>query len=277
MSRRRWWQRGHVWSAAFLLVLAALCFLAPVDPFTLDTAHVYQGPTLAHWLGTDDLGRDVLARLLYGGRVSLMVGVIGAVTSIVLGGAVGLTSGYFGGSIDAITTRIIEGVMSLPRLPLMIVMLAIDFDKLGLPDNSTLKLILIIVLFGWTSPARLARGAAQQIREQPYIEAARAVGASDARILWRHVLPNAAAPLIVAATIDVGQIILYENVLSFLGLGVQPPTPSWGALLQNGMTYLHTAPALLIMPGLLAFATVAAVSSVGDGLRAALDPRTRDR
>jgi len=263
-------------AAAALAGLAVACVIAPLllsgDPHTVDPANTYAGPSAAHWLGTDDLGRDVLVRLFLGGRVSLAVALVGALASVLLGGVVGAVSGYFGGVIDAALSRLTEAMMALPRLPLMIVLLAIDLGSWARIGGGLLPLIVIVVLFGWTSAARLARASAQQLRDRPFVLAARGLGASHARILWRHILPNAAAPLIVVATIDVGHVVLYESVLSYLGLGIQPPSASWGAMLHEGMTYLHTAPMLLIAPGLLTFATVVAVNVLGDGLREALDP-----
>lgn len=280
--------RSTTLCAAALLLLAAACLGAPllamalgVDPFTVEPSRIYEGPSATHWLGTDELGRDVLLRLLYGGRVSLTVALVAAASSILIGGSIGLVSGYFGGALDAALMRITEATMALPRLPLMILLLGVDLGELGLGalqrwGGSMFELVLIVVLFGWTTAARLARASAQQIRGQPYVTAARALGASHWRVLLRHVLPNAATPLIVAATLDVGHIVLYESVLSYLGLGVQPPTPSWGAMLRDGMTYLHTAPLLLLVPGALTFATVAAVNVLGDGLRDRLDPRLQE-
>ena len=279
--------RAAVVSAWFLGALALLCFGAPVlsavtglDPYAIAPGKTYLGPGAGHWLGTDDLGRDVLIRLLYGGRISLTVGLVAAAASIVIGGAVGLLAGYVGGVVDALLMRLTEAMMSVPRLPLMIMLLAVDLDKLvpGLDvrlgaSGAVIKVIAIVVLFGWMSAARIARASAIELSQRSFVLAARATGATPARIVIRHILPNAVAPLIVAATLDVGQIIIAESVLSYLGIGVQPPMPSWGAMLKNGMSYLYSAPVLLIVPGVLTFATVTAVNFVGDGLRDALDPR----
>lgn len=251
-----------------------------VDPYQPHPEAVYAAPSAAHLLGTDDLGRDVLARLLYGGRISLTVALVSAAASLILGSAIGVAAGYYGAWLDVVLMRLTEATMALPRLPLMILLSAVDLDKLffGLEATrgsgaSVVKLIAIIVLFGWTTAARLARASTLQLREMEFVAAARALGASDRRIIFHHIIPNALAPIIVAATLDLGELIVYESVLSFLGLGVQPPIPSWGAMLSRGMTYLYSAPLLLILPGLLTFVTVALAGLIGDALRDALDPR----
>jgi peptide/nickel transport system permease protein len=275
--------RGPRLSLWFLAALLSAAYAAPVwswafglDPYAIDFAAVYRSPSAAHWLGTDDLGRDVLARLFYGARISLTVGLIAAFATTALGGTIGLVSGWLGGAADALLMRIAEAAMSLPRLPFLILLLAIDPRKLGLdalhgPGAAMARIALVVVLLGWTNAARLARASALQARERGYVEAARALGFPAPRILFGHVLPNAAGPLGVAAALEVGQVIVYESVLSFLGLGIQPPEPSWGAMLRDGMTHLHHAPILTIIPGLMTLATVASINV----LAGALDPRTR--
>lgn len=275
-------------SLAFLVLLAGLGLLGPaltaalgLDPYTPHAGLVYAPPDAAHPLGTDDLGRDILARLLLGGRVSLAVAIAAGLLSLLLGGAVGLLAGYFGGPLDFVVSRATEAFLSLPRLPLMMLLAGADVGGWisgageGRGSSAALvELVLVIVLFGWTTPARLARSAALQLRELDFVLAARALGASELRILATHVLPSAAPPLIVAATIETGELIVYESVLSFFGLGVPPPVPSWGAMLAQGLTYVYSAPLLVVLPGLLTFATVAALGLFGDGLRDALDPRS---
>ena len=237
-------------------------------------------PSLSAPLGTDELGRDVFVRLLYGGRVSLAVGLITAIAAALIGTAVGLLAGYFGGRLDALLMRLTDGVIALPLLPLLIVLAAIDLNKLGLPPSiaelenmSLYRIMAIVALVAWTTVARLVRGAALSLRERDFVQAARAQGASGARIMVVHILPNLISPIIVATTLSVGNVILLESVLSFLGLGIQPPIPSWGNLLTNAQELIFSSPALAFYPGTLIFLTVIAFSFLGDGLQDALDPK----
>jgi peptide/nickel transport system permease protein len=277
--------------AAVLGLLTLSCLFAPViagllgaDPNDVDLYHRFAGPTLAHPLGTDELGRDLLLRLLYGGRVSLLVGAAAAGVAAVIGTAVGVAAGYFGGRLDVLLMRLTDGVIALPLLPLLIVLAAIDLSKLGVPDwiigsetVSLHRIIAIIALVGWTTVARLARGATLSVREREFVLAAQAQGAGALRIMATHILPNVASPIVVATTLSVGNVILFESVLSFLGLGVQPPIPSWGNMLSNAQEIIWSAPQLAIYPGLLIFFTVIAFNLVGDGLQDLLDPRSRGR
>jgi peptide/nickel transport system permease protein len=279
--------RAAVWSMAALGVLALLALAAPlvaaalgVDPAAADLANRFRPPSPAHPLGTDELGRDVLARLLFGARVSLAVGFAAAVATALLGTAIGLVAGYFGGRLDAILMRVTDGVIALPLLPLLIVLAAVDPAKLGLPREwaeaesaSLYRVVIIVALLGWTTVARLVRATALALRERPFVLAARAQGATPWRIMRVHVLPNLASPIVVATTLSAGHVILLESVLSFLGLGIQPPTPSWGNLLANAQELVWSAPLLAVYPGLLIFVTVVAFNFVGDGLQDALDPR----
>jgi peptide/nickel transport system permease protein len=273
---------------AVLLALTVAVALAPllacqlgIDADAIDLFNRFGPASADHPLGTDELGRDVLLRLLQGGRASLLVGVAAAITAAVIGTTVGLAAGYLGGAADAVLMRIADGLMSLPLLPLLIVLAAVDPSKLGIPPDTAaspaaglLRVILIISLVGWTGVARLVRAEALQLREETFILAARAQGAGTARILRAHILPNLASTIIVATTLVAGNIILLESVLSFLGLGIQPPTPSWGNLLTNAQELVWSAPALAIYPGLLILLTVVALNIMGDGLREALDPRS---
>lgn len=268
-----------------VLVVAALA--APLiaaalglDPAATDLARRYQSPSAAHLLGTDELGRDVFARLLFGARVSLAVGFAAALATAILGTAIGLAAGYFGGRLDTVLMRFTDGVIALPLLPLLIVLAAVDPEKIGLPrafaeseSASLYRVIVIVALLGWTTVARLVRATALSLRERPFVLAARAQGAGPGRIMRVHVLPNLASPIIVATTLSAGHVILLESVLSFLGLGIQPPTPSWGNLLANAQELVWSAPALAVYPGLLIFVTVVAFNFIGDGLQDALDPR----
>lgn len=278
-------------SAGLLLVLAVGAALAPavaaalgVDADGVDLFNRFAPPSRAHPLGTDELGRDVLVRLLYGGRISLSVGIAAALGSALIGTSVGLVAGFYGGRIDALLMRLTDGVIALPFLPLLIVLAALDLSKLGIPQQvatsehvDLVRIVVIVSLVGWTTVARLVRGSALVLRQQLFVEAARAQGAGAMRIMLVHILPNLVSPVIVATTLAAGNMILLESVLSFLGLGIQPPTPSWGNLLTNAQELIWSAPALAFYPGMLIFVTVIAFNFLGDGLRDALDPRSIQR
>lgn len=279
-------RRHGLAAGAVLAGLAVLCAAAPLieaasglDPDRVDLFARLEGPSSLHWLGTDELGRDTALRLLHGGRVSLAVGVAGAFTAAVLGTLIGLVAGYFGGWIDATLMRITDGVAAAPLLPVLIVLAAVDLTKTGLPPDwavseaaGVARIVAIVALFGWPGAARLVRGATLSVRERDYVRAGVAVGAGPVRIMLHHLLPNIASPLLVAATLAVGHVILLESVLSFLGLGIQPPLPSWGNMLSNAQELMASAPMLAILPGSLIFATVLAVNRVGDALQETLDP-----
>ena len=242
----------------------------------------FHGPSAVHPLGTDELGRDVLLRLLYGGRVSLFVGIVAALVAAGLGTVVGLAAGYFGGWLDSLLMRLADGIIALPLLPLLIVLAALDLGKLGLPaamiqseDASLWRIVAIVAIFGWTTVARLVRGATLALRARLFVVAAQALGAPPLRVMAVHVLPNLATPIIVATTLAIGNVILLESVLSFLGLGIQPPVPSWGNLLTNAQELIWASPALAFYPGCLIFATVIAFNFLGDGLQDALDPKAK--
>jgi peptide/nickel transport system permease protein len=274
-------------SAAILALLALLAIGAPLvatalgtDSGTVDLLARLQPPSAAHPLGTDDLGRDLLLRLLEGGRVSLGIGLVVALSAAVIGTAVGLAAGYLGGRTDAVLMRITDGIIALPKLPLLIVLAAVDVAKLGLPaglaQSETLsfwRIAVIITLVGWTTVARLVRGATLSLREREFVRAAQALGAGPGRIMFVHILPNVAGPIVVATTLSVGGIILLESTLSFLGLGIQPPMASWGAMLTNAQDLIWSAPMLAVWPGLVIFVTVICCNLLGDGLQDALDPR----
>jgi peptide/nickel transport system permease protein len=286
------WRRflGHRLALASLLVLlllAAIILAAPLvewalglDAKRVDLLARFAPPSAAHPLGTDELGRDLLLRLLYGGRISLAVGLAAALGAAVIGTALGLLAGYYGGTLDALLMRLADSVIALPLLPLLIVLAAVDLSKLGLPaglaasENVSLyRIVVLIALVGWTTVARLVRGAALSMRAREFVQAAEALGAGAPRIMLVHILPNVVSPIIVAATLSVGNIILLESVLSFLGLGIQPPIPSWGNMLTGAQELIWTAPALAVWPGALIFVTVIAFNFLGDGLQDALDPR----
>lgn len=272
------WLLGGLTLLSFAAPLFAL--LLDVDQTAVALDRRFEAPSFGHLLGTDELGRDLMLRLLYGGQVSLLVGMATALIAAVIGTTIGLLAGYYGGRLDALLMRVTDGVIALPLLPLLIIVAAIDLEKVGLPASvaqseliSLYRIIAIIALFGWTTVARLVRGAALTVREREFVLAARSMGASSLRIMTVHVLPNVVSPVIVATTLSVGQIILLESVLSFLGLGIQPPIPSWGNMLTGAQDVVWTAPALAVWPGLLIFVTVIAFNILGDGLQDALDPR----
>lgn len=257
---------------AVILLFIAVSILAPVlTPYEFDAIDLYNRrspPTWAHPLGTDDLGHDVLTRLLYAGRISLSVGFSAALAAALFGMVVGGISGYYGGVLDNVLMRFTDIMFSLPDLPILIILAR----YMG---GSVTGIIIVLSAFAWMGTARLVRGEMLKLRAQDFTEAARAIGASDARILLRHLIPNALAPVIVAATLTVGGAILSEAGLSFLGVGIQPPTPSWGNMLQNAQDYVWTTPWLAIWPGAMIFLTVLCFNFLGDGLRDALDPRLK--
>ncbi len=272
-----------------LAALAAAALLAPLfeaalglDGETVDLFNRFAAPSAAHPLGTDELGRDLLARLLRGGRVSLAVGLAAALAAAGIGTAVGLVAGMRGGWVDALLMRLTDGVVALPLLPLLIVLAAVDPAKLGLPAAwagqpwlELGRIVALVALVGWTTVARLVRAQALALRDREFVIAARALGVGPLGVARRHVLPNLLAPVIVATTLSVGNVILLESVLSFLGLGIQPPTPSWGNMLTNAQELVWRSPALALWPGGLIFVTVIAANLLGDGLQDRLDPRAR--
>ncbi|MBC7950843.1 MAG: ABC transporter permease [Rhodospirillaceae bacterium] len=275
--------RAALFGIVVLLLLtlgAALApFLAP-DPEVLDLSAIYAAPSMDHWLGADELGRDVLARLLNGARVSLAVAAATALLAALIGTLLGLLAGYYGGRLDAALMRITDGVMSLPLLPLLIVLAAMDPSKLGIAPETLGseafaigRIVLIIGAVGWTTVARLVRAQTLSIKARDYVRAATAIGAGPGRIMRRHILPNVASPIVVATTLSIGNIILIESALSFLGLGIRPPLASWGNMLTGAMNVVWSAPEQALWPGLAIFLTVLAFNLVGDGLQRALDPR----
>lgn len=270
-----------------VLLLAAASFAVPlieaalgVDATETDLLNRFAEPSARHLLGTDDLGRDVLARLLHGGRVSILVGLSAAVIAATIGTLLGLTAGYFGGRFDAVLMRITDGVIALPLLALLIVLAAIDPTKLGVPaaaaqseHASLARIVVITAAFSWTTVARLVRAATMSLKTRDFVRAAVAMGASPWRVMLVHILPNAAAPILVATALAVGEVIKFESVLSFLGLGIQPPVPSWGNMLTNAQELIWTAPSLALWPGLLILATVAACNLLADAIVDRLNPR----
>ena len=267
-------------------------FSVPTDPALVGQCirpRVLLWPCGAHPFGTDDLGRDILARVLQGGRVSLLVGFVAAIFSTLLGGAIGALAGYWGRAPDAVISRFIEIMLSIPQLPLLLIFVgllanpqvrfaAALSDFLG-DAKSIAVIVVVIIAFSWMSTARLVRGQILSLREREFVEAARAVGAPSWRIVFRHLLPNATAVMIVQATLMTGEAILIESGLSFLGLGIQAPAVSWGNMLSRAQEFLYYPNGVYIafFPGLFIFLTVLCANFVGDGLRDALDPRHHGR
>jgi peptide/nickel transport system permease protein len=254
-----------------------------IDAEAVDLFGQYASPSAKHPLGLDSLGRDVLIRLLEGGQISLTVAVTAAIAAAVIGTTVGLAAGYSGGWLDALLMRLVDSVIALPLLPLLIVMAAIDPAKLGFGTTAAegsmglVRIVVIVALVGWTTPARLVRGATLVARAQGYVLAARALGVSPIAIAYRHILPNVSGPLVVATTLAMGHVILFESALSFLGLGIQPPMASWGNMLTGAQELIWQAPMLAVYPGLAIFLTVVSVNFIGDALQDALATRATER
>jgi peptide/nickel transport system permease protein len=238
------------------------------DPNTQDHYKVLSGPSYDHWLGTDIVGRDLYSRIIYGSRVSLTVGIFSVFFSVFIGSVLGLWAGYKGGLTDMIIMRIVDTFMCIPYLPFVLVLAA----ALG---PGLRNIIIALGILGWTGFCRIMRGQVLMVRELPYVEAARAAGASGSRVMFKHLFPNCLAPIIVAVTISLGGFIMLESTMAFFGLGVQPPTPSWGKELRTGYAYLETVPFFSIAPGILITLAVLAFNFLGDGLRDSLDPRLR--
>jgi peptide/nickel transport system permease protein len=254
-----------VFLALVHLLGAAAPLVAPYSPEEVDLTRRLAPPGSGHWLGTDENGRDVLSRLIYGARVSLTVGLLSAVAAVALGTLVGAVSGYFGGLTDAVLMRVTDGMMILPTFFLALLVLAVF-------GPGVLNVIAVIGLTSWMGVARIVRGEVLRTRPQEFVVAARALGAGNGRILLVHLLPQAVPAIIVAATLGIAQAILTESALSYLGLGIQPPTPTWGNMLAAAQHFLWVRPELAVYPGLLILLTVLAYNSVGDALRDALDP-----
>lgn len=270
-----------------LLVLMAIFapLLAPYDPNAQNLSGIYAPPSAQHLLGQDDLGRDLLSRVIYGSRVSLMVGFSVAVISILIGTLLGLLAGFFGGLTDSLISRFIEFMLSLPTLPLLLVIsgllvstdapLVVNLRSALGASSSVIIIIAIFSLLGWMGTARLVRGEVLRMKNLEYVDAARALGANNNRIMWRHLVPNLFAIIIVQATLDVGTAILGEAALSFLGFGIQPPVSTWGNMLSNAQEVVLQYPWIPLYPGLAILITVLAFNFLGDGLRDAFDPKSR--
>ncbi|MDP3417750.1 ABC transporter permease [Falsiroseomonas sp.] len=242
-----------------------------LDPFAPDLFNRFAPSSATNPLGTDDLGRDVLLRLLEGARVSLAVGVATAVAATVIGTGIGLLAAWRGGVVDAVLMRLADGMLALPALPVLVVLAAADTGRIGLPRGEAasdiIRIVAILSVFGWVGVARLSRAAALSVLARDYVRAARALGASELRVLLRHVLPNIAGPIAIAAALTVAGAILAESTLSFLGLGIAPPAASWGNMLANAQDLVFSAPWVAVWPGLAILMAVAGCTLVADGLR----------
>jgi peptide/nickel transport system permease protein len=261
------------WAFALTLLLVFVAVAAPLlvhgDPTAQNLAARLSGPSIGHWMGTDELGRDIFARVVYGARISMLVGICVVLGGGLLGLAVGAVAGYFGGWLDRVTNIVlINAFLSFPGILLAIALAAFLGPGIG-------KVIVSLIVTGWAGYARLARAQILQAREMEYVLAARSLGASDARILLRHLLPNILQPVLVQATIGMAGAILAESSLSFLGLGVLAPMPSWGAMLNDARNHLFDAPHMVLFPALAVMAAVLAFNLLGDALRDWLDPRMR--
>jgi peptide/nickel transport system permease protein len=258
-------------AGAAIVIFAALAAaigpaLTPFDPAAQNLALRLAGPTGAHWFGLDELGRDILARVLAGARISFLVGVTVVSVSASVGTLLGAVAGYFGGLVDDVISRAIDVLLAFPGLLLAIALVAVLGPSLG-------NVLFALTIIGWVGYARLVRGQVLRAREFEYVQAARAAGAAVPRILWRHVIPTALPAVVVQATLGMAGAIIGEAALSFLGLGVQPPTPSWGTMLNGGRAHLLDAPHLTIVPGLAIAILVLGFNFLGDGLRDATDPK----
>ena len=252
----------------FVVVALFAHMLAPYDPNAIDLTQRFISPGPGHPFGVDNLGRDILSRVIVGSRVSLCVGILTVGLSMLVGVPLGLLAGYVRGPVDAVIMRVVDIFLAFPVIILAIAIMAVRGPGLG-------NVMLALTMVYWTTYARVTRGVTFVLREEDYVLAARSIGASSLRIMWRQILPNAVAPLLVIASLGLGNAILAEAALSFLGLGIQPPEASWGSMLNFGMQFLRNAPYLSYFPGLAIFVTVLGFNLLGDGLRDALDPRLR--
>ena len=258
-----------------ILAVAFAPFIVKHDPNELNMTNSNQPPSREHILGTDELGRDYFARVLYGGRVALQVGIFAVIIQIVIGTIIGGIAGYYGGWIDNVLMRITEVFMSFPFLPLVITISAVVGVRIS-PEQKMYLVMVILGVLSWPSLARIVRGQILSLREQEFILAAKALGIKNTKIIWKHLIPNTVGYIVVNATLGVASAILQESALSFLGLGVAPPVPTWGNLIQyaRNMYNLENRPWLWIPPGLMIFATVMCINLIGDGLRDAIDPKS---
>ncbi|GIP41183.1 oligopeptide transport system permease protein AppC [Paenibacillus sp. J31TS4] len=275
--KNRAWERFKANRMAFIsmfiligLVLVAVLapWIAPHDPAEQDLLNKLKPPSADHWFGTDDLGRDLLTRVMYGARVSLAVAIFSVIFNLLIGITVGSLAGYYGGKTDSILMRFVDIMLAFPQFFLLITVVTLLRPNL-------FNIIVVFVLFGWMGKSRLLRGQILSLKNREFVDAARTIGMSDFRIIFRHILPNAIAPVIISATLQMGSMILTESSLSFLGLGIQPPQASWGNLLQSAqsLTIMTKAPWVPFIPGFMIFLTIMCFNFIGDGLRNAFDSK----
>ncbi len=258
---------------ALLVCASAFAFTTPYSPTDQEPTNSFQKSTMDHFFGTDELGRDVFTRILYGGRVSLTVGLLSTFLSIALGVLIGALSGYFGGGIDSILMRITDAFLTFPTIFVLIILGAfLREQQVPWLKNSVLIVIIIIAALSWMWPARLVRGLFLVLREREFVTASRALGGSSSHIIIQHILPNCIGPIVVSGTLQMASAIITESGLSYLGFGVQPPTPTWGSILATAQNQVFRAPWIAFYPGLMIFITVMAINYIGDGLRDAFDP-----
>lgn len=276
-QRRRTWRRfanhkgalfGIVLIAIIVIVALTCQWLAPYDPNDTDLKLRGASPSWAHPFGNDDIGRDILSRIMFGSRIALLVGICSTTIAVTIGVIVGSMAGYFGGWVDFVFSRLIDTLMAFPILALLLTLSAL----LG---PSLRNVIIIVGVTFWASYARVIRAEVLSLRERDYVLAARSSGATDRRIILQHIVPNAIGPVIILASLAVGGVIIFESALSFLGMGISRPTPSWGTMLSDGRDHIRNYPHIAIAPGLAIAFTVLAFNLIGDGLRDALDPRER--
>lgn len=268
--------RAALLGAAALILMFLFCFLGPIisghnQPDVIHPVDAIQAPSLTYPFGTDYVGRDQIARAMAGGQVSLLVGLSSMLGAIIFGIGIGSLAGYYGGIVDNLLMRLTDVVLAVP-LYLLLFVLSATYS-----DGSPRSVIFLIAIFGWTYAARLVRGEFLALKEREYVLAARTIGARNFRIMFRHILPNAAGPIIVNATLLIGANIILESVLSYFGFGLHPPSSSWGNMISDGQAYYDLAPWLVLVPGILIFVTVLSFNLVGDGLRDALDPYMTER
>lgn len=288
--------RAAMAGCAILAIIILLCFIIPFFPFLPDPAaqslpNKNAGPSMSHWMGTDHLGRDLFSRILHGGRISILVGLITTLVSLTIGVSVGAIAGYAGGRVDALLMRTVDVLYSLPFLVIVILFSALakgytnDFTEwvVGLtginqdaiaPFTSLIPLFIAIGALSWLNISRIVRASVQDIASREFVEAARSLGLSHGRILFRHIVPNAIGPIVVYATLTIPSVMLFEATLSFLGMGVQPPYSSWGILIKDGADRMLSNSALLVFPSIFFILTLLSLNFLGDGLRDALDPKS---
>jgi peptide/nickel transport system permease protein len=252
------------------IVVMALCadFIAPYNPLEQNYARLMEGPSVEHWLGTDSFGRDMLSRIIYGARIALIVGILAVLLAMVIGVTLGLISGYYGGIIDSVIMRVMDGVFAFPILILAIALMAV----MGFGVRNVIIAVAVVSIAPF---ARVTRGDVLAVREEPYIEAARLAGIRNTAVIFRHVLPNVLAPIIVQGALRVSAAIITEAGLSFLGLGPPPPTPVWGSMIAEGRNFIVMAPHISTFPGIALMITVVGLNLLGDGLRDTLDPKLK--